>query len=75
MLSDLNRFELLALLVVAIWLVFMLGLTIYQRLSCRFYGPNHPWQSPAFRVRECPHCHRREVLTRTWEFDGYVQSR
>lgn len=34
-------------------------------------GRMHQWSSPAFRLRVCDHCGRREFLMRAWEFDGY----
>lgn len=34
-------------------------------------GLMHQWSSPAFRLRVCDHCGRREFLLRAWEFDGY----
>ena len=40
-----------------------------KRTSC-----NHNWHSPAFRLRVCVRCKRREYLMREWEFDGYEKN-
>ena len=34
-------------------------------------GRMHQWSMPAFRLRVCDHCGRREFFMRAWEFDGY----
>lgn len=44
---------------------------IHKTEHCSPFGPRHSFYSPAFRVRVCSHCGRREVLMRSWEFDGY----
>lgn len=46
-------------------------LLIVRPWPCRYGGRTHPWRSPVFRYRVCPHCKRREVFMRQWEFDGY----
>lgn len=44
---------------------------IHKAERCRPFGPLHRFYSPAFRVRVCACCGKREVLMRSWEFDGY----
>ena len=67
----LTSFEIfLCAVLVAFLAILLLGFAMAKR-QCKNGGLAHTWYSPAFRVRVCVHCGRREILMRSWEFDGY----
>lgn len=68
--------SIVALIVGVVFFFGLLGLFAYglekpYRTPCKEGGQMHAWSMPAFRLRVCDHCGRREFLMRAWEFDGY----
>lgn len=51
--------------------ILVLAALVEDRDSLCPRGGKHSFYSPAFRLRVCCKCQRREFLLRRWEFDGY----